>query len=185
MGWTTTSTASPSLSACSKLLPGFMVNGTDLGGQPVVAINPADSNFAPPTAVLCPRGYFYDGIASNVYGCKACPFQSLTRVNGSISDDDCLVPPGWYARTSNGIDELAKCPTTGSNDEEGYYRPGWAQVKDVVSAAGSGTDVCIKCGSGILSEAVDTDEHPSAASTAKVAATTSSCCEPAAHVHYC
>ena len=178
-GWTTHGKASDSIAACNKLLPGYMVSGAELGGLLPVSINPTAANFTPPAVVACPQGYFNDG-TPGVFGCKACPYSSVTLINGSITANDCMVPPGWYARnSSSGSGELAKCPTSGANDEEGFYRAGWAHYTQVLSPAGNGMDVCLKCGTGIPSEAADPDEHPSAAAGAKVAASASSCCESA------
>jgi hypothetical protein len=73
---------------------------------------------------------------------------------------------------------MVKWPTTPEGSEqEGYYRAGWKGFAEVTSSSGDGTDVCSKCGAGILSRAVDADESPDAAADSKVAASTAACCE--------
>lgn len=56
-------------------------------------------------------------------------------------------------------------------------RSGWKSYSEVTStnAAKDGTDVCTKCGTGILSFPMDTDESPNVQPNSTVAATPSSC----------
>lgn len=56
-------------------------------------------------------------------------------------------------------------------------RSGWKSFKEVLSAnaAGDGSDVCTKCGTGILSKATEADESPGAPDASLVAATNASC----------
>jgi Tyrosine-protein kinase ephrin type A/B receptor-like len=157
----------------------YFAAGTTVGAAPTIPVMPTDANFDPPSTAECPEGHYYDGKESGVFGCKRCPYGAVTLKSGSVSADDCVVPPGYFASgTSAATGQLTKCPvTSATGEEEGYYRPAWKPVKEVISASGDGKDVCVKCGKGILSEAADRDEHPAAASGDKVAATSASCCE--------
>jgi hypothetical protein len=113
------------------LLPGYQVAGltspTELNGQ-TVDTNATD--FEPPSTEFCPAGHYADGTAG--LACVRCPYNAVTLKNGSTSADDCVVPPGYFARDSSNGGEIVQCPTTPDNTtEEGYYRPGWKAYKEV------------------------------------------------------
>jgi hypothetical protein len=109
----------------------------------------------------------------------ACPRGSTTLRNASTSINECMVPPGWFvAAAPGGSGQMSKCPTTPEGSEqEGYFRAGCKGYAEATSSSGDGTDVCTKCGDGILSRAVDADESPDAAADSKVAASSAACCE--------
>lgn len=164
------------------LLPGYKWSGTEPGKEPTgldrLSLSSQSLDDPPPAAVSCPVGFYFDGTSTNV-ACARCPLGSVTLQNGSTSIDDCMVPPGWFVKASaDGLGQMLKCPTTPEGTEqEGYYRSGWKSFREVTSASGDGTDVCTKCGNGILSRPVELDESPGADADSKVAATASSCCE--------
>jgi hypothetical protein len=127
-----------------------------------------------PDTELCPFNYYYDGTAG-IYGCKKCPYGSLTQQNGSVSLDDCVVPPGYFIKQTGSDGELIKCP--GDVSGNGYFRSGWVTYKQALDT-GDGTTACTACGAGILSEPVDADERTDIDTTdSLVPATPSSCCE--------
>ncbi|KAF8072349.1 hypothetical protein HT031_000008 [Scenedesmus sp. PABB004] len=176
-GWTTASIASTGIDKCNVLMPGYKLATTTAGTEPTGSAVPvtSSSTFVPTAVEACPVGFFFDGTAGT-WSCKPCPYNAITLKNGSTSADDCVVPPGYYVRGSAANGTMAKCPTTPANtDTEGYYRTGWKAFKEVVSASGDGKDACTPCGAGILSDATETDELPSAAAGSKVAATSASC----------
>jgi hypothetical protein len=71
-----------------------------------------------------------------------CPYSAVTLKNGSTSADDCVVPPGYFARDSSNGGEIVQCFTTPANTtEEGYYRAGWKAYKEVGPAAAGGASV--------------------------------------------
>eukprot|EP00878_Enallax_costatus_P026846 GHUV01028850.1.p1 GENE.GHUV01028850.1~~GHUV01028850.1.p1 ORF type:complete len:672 (+),score=69.23 GHUV01028850.1:1615-3630(+) len=178
-GWTTQANGADGRLQCSKLLPGYRLTTAELGSTSGRYV-PQGALQDQPTE-LCPLGYYFDGKTSNVYGCLRCPFGSITRQNGSSSLDDCVVPPGYFIRPNSKdptqqTGQLVKCSTTSPNTtEEGYYRPSWKPYNNVVTLNGDGTDVCIKCGAGILSMQVQQDEHPLADEGSMVASATSAC----------
>jgi hypothetical protein len=165
------------------LLPGFKLASTSPGSEPSpaesLALSSQSLDDPPPPVAACPIGFYYDGTA-RALACVRCPLGSTTLANASTSINDCMVPPGWFvaAGANNGAGQMLKCPTTPEGSEqEGYFRAGWKGFAEVTSSSGDGTDVCTKCGTGILSRAVDADESPDAAADSKVAASTAACCE--------
>uniref|UniRef100_A0A383W8R7 Tyrosine-protein kinase ephrin type A/B receptor-like domain-containing protein n=1 Tax=Tetradesmus obliquus TaxID=3088 RepID=A0A383W8R7_TETOB len=177
-GWTTQNIGTPRRSLCNVLLPGYQVigadNATSVNGNP---LNTTADDFNPPATQFCPVGYYADGTAG--FACVRCPYQATTLKNGSTSADDCVVPPGYFAKDTHG-GVLEQCPTTPANpatraEAEGYYRPGWKSYKEVLSTTADGKDKCIPCGSDIRSRAMDADEMPGKSDTDKAPASSASC----------
>ncbi|WIA40047.1 hypothetical protein OEZ86_013466 [Tetradesmus obliquus] len=176
-GWTTAQIGTIALRLCNVLLPGYQVvnftnNSTNNG-----TIDTNGTDWTPPETEFCPVGSYSDGTTA---GCQPCPYSATTLKNGSISADDCVVPPGYFVRDSaaNANGEMVQCYTTPANREaEGYYRPGWKSYKEVLSTnpAKDGKDICTKCGEGIMSAAVDADERPGAAAGSLAPATSAGC----------
>uniref|UniRef100_A0A383VQR0 Tyrosine-protein kinase ephrin type A/B receptor-like domain-containing protein n=1 Tax=Tetradesmus obliquus TaxID=3088 RepID=A0A383VQR0_TETOB len=173
-GWTTKNIGTPLKSLCNVLLPGYQVTGAT--NATTVNNLPVDTNsttFDPPATEFCPVGFYADGTAG--FACVRCPYQATTLKNGSTSADDCVVPPGYFAKDTATGGVLEQCPTTPANSEvDGYYRPGWKSYKEVLST-GDGTDKCIPCGAGIMSTPMDADEMPGVAADAKAPASSASC----------
>jgi hypothetical protein len=129
------------LSLLAVLLPGYQVanatSATEVNGQ-TVDTNATD--FEPPSTEFCPAGFYADGTAG--LACVRCPYSAVTLKNGSTSADDCVVPPGYFARDSSNGGEIVQCFTTPANTtEEGYYRAGWKAYKEVGPAAAGGASV--------------------------------------------
>lgn len=164
------------------LLPGYKVTFTQPGIEPsgldALKLIGQSLDDPPPPVDACPIGFYYDGSTTNV-ACVRCPLGSVTLSNGSTSIDDCVVPPGYFVMaTTDGLGVMVKCPTTpDGTEQEGYYRSGWKLIRKVASATGDGTDVCTKCGIGILSRAIEPDDSPVAVAGSMVAATSTTCCE--------
>lgn len=164
------------------LLPGYKVEGTQAGTEPTgldaLGLTGQSLDDPPPAVEACPIGFYFDGTSKNV-ACVPCPMGSTTLQNASTSINQCMVPPGWFvSSTADGLGQMVKCLTTQEGTEqEGYYRSGWKSFSEVTSTSGEGTDVCTKCGDGILSRAIEPDESPGAAANSTVAATASSCCD--------
>ncbi|WIA19769.1 hypothetical protein OEZ85_005683 [Tetradesmus obliquus] len=176
-GWTTAQIGTIALRLCNVLLPGYQVvnftnNSTNNG-----TIDTNGTEWTPPETEFCPVGSYSDGTTA---GCQPCPYSATTLKNGSISADDCVVPPGYFVRDSaaNANGEMVQCYTTPANSgAEGYYRPGWKSYKEVLSTnpAKDGKDICTKCGEDIMSAAVDADERPGAAAGSLAPATSAGC----------
>ncbi|WIA09758.1 hypothetical protein OEZ85_009136 [Tetradesmus obliquus] len=67
-------------------------------------------------------------------GWTKCPAKKWTRAAGSYSEQQCLVPPGYYLPDGGG--DIQQC-ATGAN---GTYKAGWGPAR-----------ACTPCGSGIFS----------------------------------
>uniref|UniRef100_A0A383W677 Tyrosine-protein kinase ephrin type A/B receptor-like domain-containing protein n=1 Tax=Tetradesmus obliquus TaxID=3088 RepID=A0A383W677_TETOB len=67
-------------------------------------------------------------------GWTKCPAKKWTRAAGSYSEQQCLVPPGYYQPDGGG--DIQQC-STGAN---GTYKAGWGPAR-----------ACTPCGSGIFS----------------------------------
>jgi hypothetical protein len=113
------------------LLPGYqVVNATDANTVNGQTVDTNSTSFDPPATEFCPVGYYADGTAG--LACVRCPYGATTLKNGSISADDCVVPPGYFARDTPNGGELVQCFTTPDNTTDaGYFRAGWKAVKEV------------------------------------------------------
>lgn len=175
--WPYSSIAAVLFSALAALVAGYQVSSPTTADLAISAQSSDSWNPSLYTVEPCPIGTYYNAAATD-FKCTACPHGSVSRNAGALSVDECMVPPGYFIATdAGGQKSMVKCPTSSDPATAGYFRSSWVSYSQVVSADAAGTDVCTKCGDGILSELTEADENPLAADDSRVAATSASCCK--------